>query len=195
MKKMKIVLYLVLIFICFLYLVQSSYAKYKKSIEGNLESSMAKWNIKVNDELITSKSKLTNNITPIFKGNNYVKGDVIAPGVEGYYDIIIQSTASKYPFTYQIYSNVSKSSDVKDLITTKYIINPDTDNIEKTYSKETGITGTFTQNATIKIRVFIKWSDIIDTTMNNQEDTKVAINENSKALMEVKMNFTQKNNS
>ena len=70
-----------------------------------------------------------------------------------------------------------------------------TDNIEKTYSKETGITGTFTQNDTIKIRVFIKWSDIIDTTMNNQEDTKVAIYENSKALMEVKMNFTQKNNS
>lgn len=195
MKKIKFIFCFVLIFICLFYLVQSSYAKYKKDIDGDLKSSIAKWNIKVNDELITNKSKLTNNITPIFEGDEYVKDNVIAPGVEGYYDIIIESSVSNYPFTYQINSNVSKSSDVKDLITTKYIINPDTDNIEKTYSKETGITGTFTQNATIKIRVFIKWSDIIDTTMNNQEDTKVAINEKSKALMEVKMNFTQKNNS
>lgn len=195
MKKIKLSLYLILIFICFLYLVQSSYAKYKKSIEGNLDSSMAKWTIKVNDELITNKSKLTNNITPIFEGNEYVKSDVIAPGVEGYYDIIIESSASNYPFTYQLTSNVSSSSDVKDLITTKYIINPDTDNIEKTYSKETGITGTFAQNDTIKIRIYIKWSDIIDTTMDNQKDTEVAVNASSKALMEVKLKFTQKNNS
>ena len=195
MKKIKFIFYFVLIFICLFYLVQSSYAKYKKDIEGDLKSSIAKWNIKVNDELITNKSKLTNNITPIFEGNEYVKDNVIAPGVEGYYDIIIESSVSNYPFTYQINSNVSTSSDVKDLITTKYIINPDTDNIEKTYSKETGITGTFTQNDTVKIRIFIKWNDIIDTTMDNQKDTEVAIDSNSKALMEVKLKFTQKNNN
>ena len=195
MKKIKFIFYFVLIFICLFYLVQSSYAKYKKDIEGDLKSSIAKWNIKVNDELITNKSKLTNNITPIFEGNEYVKDNVIAPGVEGYYDIIIESSVSNYPFTYQINSNVSTSSDVKDLITTRYIINPDTDNIEKTYSKETGITGTFTQNDTVKIRIFIKWNDIIDTTMDNQKDTEVAIDSNSKALMEVKLKFTQKNNN
>lgn len=195
MKKIKFIFYFVLIFICLFYLVQSSYAKYKKDIEGDLKSSIAKWNIKVNDELITNKSKLTNNITPIFEGNEYVKDNVIAPGVEGYYDIIIKSNVSNYPFTYQINSNVSTSSDVKDLITTRYIINPDTDNIEKTYSKETGITGTFTQNDTVKIRIFIKWNDIIDTTMDNQKDTEVAIDSNSKALMEVKLKFTQKNNN
>ena len=195
MKKIKFIFYFVLIFICLFYLVQSSYAKYKKDIEGDLKSSIAKWNIKVNDELITNKSKLTNNITPIFEGNEYVKDNVIAPGVEGYYDIIIQSSVSNYPFTYQINSNVSTSSDVKDLITTKYIINPDTDNIENTYSKENGITGTFTQNGIVKIRVFIKWNDIIDTTMDNQKDTEVAIDSNSKALMEVKLKFTQKNNN
>lgn len=195
MKKIKFIFYFVLIFICLFYLVQSSYAKYKKDIEGDLKSSIAKWNIKVNDELITNKSKLTNNITPIFEGNEYVKDNVIAPGVEGYYDIIIESSVSNYPFTYQINSNVSTSSDVKDLITTKYIINPDTDNIENTYSKENGITGTFTQNGIVKIRVFIKWNDIIDTTMDNQKDTEVAIDSNSKALMEVKLKFTQKNNN
>lgn len=195
MKKIKFIFCFVLIFICLFYLVQSSYAKYKKDIDGDLKSSIAKWNIKVNDELITNKSKLTNNITPIFEGDEYVKDNVIAPGVEGYYDIIIESSVSNYPFTYQINSNVSTSSDVKDLITTKYIINPDTDNIENTYSKENGITGTFTQNGIVKIRVFIKWNDIIDTTMDNQKDTEVAIDSNSKALMEVKLKFTQKNNN
>ena len=195
MKKGKLILYLILIFSCFFYLVQSSYAKYKKSIEGNLNSSMAKWSIKVNDELITNKSKLTNNITPIFEGSEYVKSDVIAPGAEGYYDILIEASASNYPFDYQIVSDVSASSDVKDLITTKYVINPDSDNIEKTYSKETGITGTFKQNDKVKIRIYIKWSDIINTTMDNKKDTEVAVNSNSKALMEVKLKFTQKNNN
>ena len=73
MKKIKFIFYFVLIFICLFYLVQSSYAKYKKDIEGDLKSIIAKLNIKVNDELITNKSKLTNNITPIFEGNEYVK--------------------------------------------------------------------------------------------------------------------------
>ena len=192
MKKLKFIFYLILIFSCFFYLFQSAYAKYRKSIEGNLKSNTAKWNIKVNNELITNKSKLTNNITPIFKENEYVKDDVIAPGIEGYYDIIIDSSASNYPFTYNIISTVSKNSDVQDLVTTKYIINPDTDNIEKKYDKNTGIVGTFTQNNTTKIRVFIKWNDIIDTTMDNQKDTTVATKNNNTAIMEVKLTFTQK---
>ena len=194
MKKIKIILYIILIGTCFSYLIQSTYSKYRKSLEGDLNSSMAKWNIKVNDELITNKSKLTNNITPTFEKNKYSKDGVIAPSVEAYYDIIIDSKNTDYKFNYNIISKVSKNSDVTDLITTKYIIDPDNNNEATTYDEKTGIVGTIDKPTTLKLRIYIKWNDDYTNTMDNKKDTEVALNKNSKSLMEVKISFEQKNN-
>lgn len=194
MKKVKIILYIILIGTCFTYLIQSTYSKYRKALEGNFNTSMSKWNIKVNDELITNKSKLTNNITPTFEKNKYSKDGVIAPSVEGYYDIVIDSKNTDYKFNYNIISKVSKNSDVTDLITTKYIIDPDNNNETINYNEKEGIAGTIDKPTTLKLRIFIKWNDDYTNTMDNKKDTEVAVNKNSKSLMEVKISFKQKNN-
>ena len=78
-----ILVFIIIVSISFTYLFQTAYAKYKKQIEGNTESTIAGWNIKVNNETINNKSVLTNYIIPVYDSNQYVKADVLAPGSKG----------------------------------------------------------------------------------------------------------------
>ena len=66
---------------------QSTYAKYKKQVNSNVNSTIASWNIKINNETINNKKTLTNSITPTFYENEYVKENTLAPGIKGYFDI------------------------------------------------------------------------------------------------------------
>ncbi len=196
MNKKKLLLSLIIIVICFLYLFQSSYAKYRRNIEGESKINIAKWNIKVNEEAIANKSKLTNNITPTFTGSEYINQDIIAPGIEGYYDININAKDVDLNFDYKIISTVSTESSVKDLVTTSYTINPDTNNDITSYNKDTGITGSIIKNTeATKIRIYIKWDDDeASQTMDNQKDTEIGTTNTSKCLMKVEFKFIQKNN-
>ena len=143
LKKILIITSIFLVLLTGSYLFQTTYAKYKKSISGNIDMSIASWNILVNNETILNKSVLNNSITPIFSGNEYLEEGVIAPGASGYYDIIINANNTDVSFTYKILSSVSATSTVVDLITTGYIINPlDNSNIIN-YTSE-GITGEIT---------------------------------------------------
>lgn len=196
MNKKKLLLSLIIIVICFLYLFQSSYAKYRRNIEGESKINIAKWNIKVNEEAIANKSKLTNNITPTFTGSEYINQGIIAPGIEGYYDININAKDVDLNFDYKIISTVSTESSVKDLVTTSYTINPDTNNDITSYNKDTGITGSIIKNTeATKIRIYIKWDDDESSqTMDNQKDTEIGTTNTSKCLMKVEFKFIQKNN-
>ena len=61
-----IVLFVVIVGCCLIYLFQSSYARYRRGISGNVSSDIASWNIKVNGEDIANKKTLTNTIEPTF---------------------------------------------------------------------------------------------------------------------------------
>lgn len=157
---------------------------------------IAEWNIEVNEEDITNKSKLINNISPTFLGNQYTKTGLIAPGIEGYYDININAANVDMDFDYKITSTASENSSVKDLITTSYTINPNTNTDIVNYNNDTGITGTILKNtASTKFRIYIKWNDDTNTeSMNNQEDTEVGSDDTSTCIMNVQFKFIQKKN-
>ena len=97
-----IIIFIVIVGISLLYLAQASYAKYRRQIDGNVEATVAQWNIKVNNELINNKSVLTNDIIPYLESNPYIKENVIAPGGTGYFDLSIDGTEVDVDFTYQI---------------------------------------------------------------------------------------------
>lgn len=191
-----LIIFIIVVIICLIYLFQSSYAKYRKQINANINSSIASWNIKINDEYINNKSTLTNDIQTTFLGDNYTKEGVLAPGSEGYFDIIIDATNTDVSFNYTIHCIVSTASDITDLITTGYIINPSSTNTTKiTYDNTTGISGSVTHNTSQEtIRIYIKWNEDATSTMDNTADTTTAIDTNSKALMTSTIAFNQLNN-
>lgn len=177
------------------YLIQTTYSKFKKNINSDTEVQIAGWNIKVNSESIINKSKLTANISPTFIGSSYVSPGVIAPGVEGYYDIVIDAGDVDVSFNYVILSTTSGDSTITDLVTTGYEINPSEGTNIMPYNIESGITGSIVHgtNSTI-IRIYIKWDDSATANMDNIADTQAATNSSAKALMETNITFNQINN-
>lgn len=189
-----IILFIVLVSCCLLYLFQSSYAKYRRQINGSVSSDIASWNIKVNGEDIANKKTLTTTIEPTFLESENTKEGVIAPGVTGYYTITIDASDVDVNFLCSIHSDVSVDSNVVDLKTLSYVVNPVSDNDEKlTYSADTGIVQQISKNTNQTVfRIYIQWDDEAGT-MDNQADTEVATNDNSKALMNVTLQFSQLN--
>ena len=189
-----IILFIVLVSCCLLYLFQSSYAKYRRQINGSVSSDIASWNIKVNGEDIANKKTLTTTIEPTFLESENTKEGVIAPGVTGYYTITIDASDVDVNFLCSIHSDVSVDSNVVDLKTLSYVVNPVSDNDEKlTYSADTGIVQQISKNTNQTVfRIYIQWNDEAGT-MDNQADTEAATNDNSKALMNVTLQFSQLN--
>jgi len=188
-----IVLFVVIVGCCLIYLFQSSYARYRRGISGNVSSDIASWNIKVNGEDIANKKTLTNTIKPTFLESENSAAGVIAPGVEGYYTITIDASDVDVPFECSIRSEVSPDSSVSDLKTLSYEVNPtDTEN-RLTYSPDTGIVQKIPRNTNEYIfRIYLKWEDE-NGSMDNQADTEVGINDQSTALMKVTLQFSQLN--
>lgn len=180
MKKIKIFILLIVIF-CSVFLVTNTYSKYKEKVNGSTNLKIAGWNIVINNESIKNKRNLTNEITPVFIGNENTNSNVLAPGIEGYYDINIDCSDVDVSFSYKI--EIENNSDLRDLIITGYSINNGT---TETYIDK--IENEVSYNASSEnIRVYIKWDD--NGTMTNEEDTEIA-NEESIALTN-KINLTQ----
>ena len=189
-----ILIFIFIVYLSFIYLFQTSLAKYRKQVTGNIDLQIAKWNIKINDEDVENKSVLTNNIIPVFEGNEYTKDSVIAPGSKGYCDIIIDATNVDVDFTYELGISIGEENQISDLRTSGYTINP-TDTTEDVVTELSGeaIKGEIAHNTNqTKIRLYFEWYDEADNNMDNKTDTDVAIDENSKAVIAASIRFSQK---
>lgn len=186
-------LFLCVILLGALYYIPTTYAKYRKKVNGSVNFDMASWHILVNNEDVVGKTQLTNKITPAFSGDEYTKENVIAPGVVGYYDIIIDPSATDVSFDYTILSESPSDSSVLDLVTLGYVLNPVTGNEAITPVDASGITGTLEHNSSaLTVRVFVEWDDSDTNIMDNTQDTQVAADPTSKAYLNVTLTFTQK---
>lgn len=189
-----LIFFLIMLSFSLFYLFQSSYAKYRKQVEGKVTASIASWNIKINNEDIANKKVLTSTIVPIFPETDTTAKNVMAPGSEGYYTITIDASNVDVAFNYSVFSDVANNSSVTDLKTLSYIMNPSNASSPKLeYDSTLGITGSMDKNSkALSIRIYIKWED--DTgTMTNEQDTSAAVNATNKALMSVKLQFSQLN--
>ncbi len=179
MKKKKELLFLVLFItilsVALLYLFQSSYAKYRRNVDATVQSRIASWDIKVNNESIINKSTLTNTITPVIDSSTYVKEGTIAPGSTGYFDLTIDATNVDVDFTYTITGTVATETPLVDLKLTGYTVNGGS---RINYNSTTGITGDIPMNtSSTALRIYFEWDDSTTNTMNNQADTEYAQNE------------------
>lgn len=186
-KSIKRLLFITLISLVSFFLVQVTYAKYRKYAQGLVNNNIAKWNIKVNNEDIRNKTTLTSRISPIFEGDTYTKPGVIAPGTNGYFDVVIDATNSDVSFDYEIEVNKSDNNTINDLLITGF------SKVEGQVISNTNntITGSIVHNtASSTIRVFIEWDDL-NGTMNNQSDTYATTSNINNADVLVNLHLTQ----
>lgn len=187
-KKFRILLALIALFFC-LSSIEKTYAKYITSASGDASVTISRWNIKLNDFDITNGSNFSNSIVPTFNGNEYTSKDIIAPGIEGVFDITIDGTETDTAYSLNIGINPSSKSDVSDLIITKYTV--DDDDTEYNYEGELKDTFALNDKKIITYHIYIKWNDDETTEeMSNKDDTEAAYN-NGIALMDVNVKITQ----
>jgi len=189
----KFLLLLICLCICFLmfYIVQI-YAKYLTSAEGSTTLTIANWNILVNNLSINQNSDISTSIVPVFPGNEHIASNIIAPTVEGYFDLNLDFSNADVSFKYEITTSADENSSVQDLVATGYSIDDGEKISFENYN--TPITEIIELTSNIekrKIRVYIKWNDDESSqTMSNDADTLSTTSENP-PLLHVNVSFTQ----
>ena len=163
----------------------------EKKIDGSVQTRIASWLIKVNNENIENKDTLTNEIIPVFDENEYVNDGVIAPGSTGYFELTINAENVDVDFTYEITTTVDESTPLEDLVLTGYELNGTRHNYEEGSKTVTGDLEKNTGDTNLK--VFFKWNDDTTNTMNNEADTEYAIDEDHEITkINVAIHFIQK---
>ena len=186
-KKVLLILSCFSLFITIDFFIDT-YGKYLTDIDEQTEIKIARWKILVNGEDVRNSSTTEKTITPIFKDNKNIEDNVIAPGAEGYFDLIIDGSNADVSFKYNITTSINENSSVKDLIITGYSIN----NSEKIISNDAILEDNVllnSENKIINIRVFIKWDESENSTMTNIEDTLATMTDEAK--LDVSLTFTQ----
>lgn len=175
-KKNKICLILaILSLILCIYGTATTYAKYFTQLPGSRGYQIKRWNIKLNDEDITNNNYLNEDIIINVDKQEHVADNQIAPDSTGSFVIDLDYTNVDLSFTYEI--NIQESDTLKDLIIEKIEANgvelPSANGI---------ITGDIDIDTAItktqEIKVYVKWNDDENNgaTMNDKEDTDIAIN-------------------
>jgi hypothetical protein len=194
--KIFLIVFLAIVSFSLLYLFQASYAKYRKQVTGEIHTTVASWNIKVNNENINNKTTLTTTITPTLDSDPYIKTGVIAPGSTGHFTLTIDPSLVDVDFTYQIESSPDTQTPLYDLKFSRYTLN----GVSHTFQQgsEGIITGDLVKNSSTQtIVVYFEWDDNPSTnTMDNEDDTSYAINPSyTNTKIKVQIHFTQKRSS
>lgn len=189
-KKIVILIILILIAILVFFLIQI-FAKYLTSASGDTSMNVARWNILVNNISIKNNTDISNTLTPVFPGNENIASGIIAPTAEGYFDLNFDFSSADVSFQYEISTTVNENSSVKDLVTTGYSV----DDGEKINFDEVNLPIKNTINLadnikTQKIRIYVKWNDDENASMDNSADT-IATTSGNPALLNVNISFTQ----
>lgn len=189
-KKWHLILAICALILCITQ-IQQTYAKYLDTKEGDTDFTIAKWKILVNQQDITEASTMSSLITPVYIENEHIKEGVIAPGREGYFDLVIDSSNTEVSFRYDISVTSSENSSVNDLIITGYSLNdseiiPVSDQLNN-LSNVIYYTDTNKEN---KIRIYFQWRDGTGENMNNEADTNASI-QGVNAKLKVNITFTQ----
>ena len=176
-------------FLVMVLIVVGSYALFESQRTNTSNIEIAKWEIKVNDSLLSGSSATftVNNFT--WSTSPYVVEGKAAPGLDGYFDIEIDpndaDTSIRYDVTFD-FSNLDS-----DLFTITEIKEIDDKTIVRTgqYTYSNIISLEDIQDGeTNTIRVYIEWVDDED---NNVKDSELGTVLNNQLSIPVSVDVTQ----
>ena len=173
-------------------IIQETYAKYLTNASANTNMTIARWNIIVNNQDILNNSDFSNGIKPVFLGSEHIADGILAPLSEGYFDIVVDATNVDVSFNQVITLSHGKDNTVSDLAITGYSV--DNGSIIS-FDKETTFTNEILLSDQTRIhtyRIYVKWLDGENETMDNEKDTEAT--KSGKASIKVDVSFIQKAN-
>ncbi|MDD2504886.1 MAG: hypothetical protein PHF21_01270 [Bacilli bacterium] len=204
-KKFKVILLLISMSTC-LGLMSSTYSRYVASTNSDINVSLSKWQILLNNYDITNSQNSNIALEPVIEENEHVAQSKIAPATKGYFDIEIDPTNVDVSFNYSIDLQIQDNNLIPDLMITKYAIIPDdyieTEELSIIYLENDSITNSMLYNnnidefqfKTFTIRVYFEWYEGVEELMNDEDDTLIgtlAVTENASFKMNASIKFEQ----
>lgn len=101
-KKIVRFILIIIILILLFTIIRSTYSKYVTAIDKNTGVGLSAWNIKVNDEKITTDANFSNNLKVDFDENPNIAPNTIAPTRTGSVSLTLDSTGTQVPYEYKI---------------------------------------------------------------------------------------------
>lgn len=148
------------------FLLVATYGVFESKVLNGSQIKLAAWKVEVNNTSITNEEK-TFTIDDIVcsESNDVLKGK-LAPGIEGYFDILVDPKDTEVSVRYDIIYDIDYLQSVnKAFVITK---------IEETSNKQLILTDKHTYTGVIPlntgshvIRTYIKWEDIEDNGYND----------------------------
>lgn len=190
MKKC-ILLIMCIISICITILsVWDTYSRYEEQAIGNFQSSVGKWNIKINNKDIVNINTydfIIDNITIL--GNGNVVTGKFAPGLSGYFDINIDPSNTDVSVRYDLHIHTENLENSEIKVVNVYELSGN-ELIQTSKDVYTGIIllEDVKQGKQNTIRIEVEW-DSEDETI--EEDLEFANSVNNVLQLPLTMNITQ----
>ena len=176
----------IMIFIS-IYEIKNTYGLFESKKEIDIDKSVAKWNIYINDNnLNTTEAFTIDNFT--FQETDTVAKDKIAPGILGWFDILIDARDTQVSIIYEItfdFTSLPSNITVEKIeeINGREIIKTG----PNTYSNYITLDD-INNNVKDTIRVYIKWNNDEE---NNENDTNIGIIKNNSIKIPVSITVSQ----
>lgn len=176
----------IMIFIS-IYEIKNTYGLFESKKEIDIDKSVAKWNIYINDNnLNTTETFTIDNFT--FQETDTVAKDKIAPGILGWFDILIDARDTQVSIIYEItfdFTSLPSNMTVEKIeeINGREIIKTG----PNTYSNYITLDD-INNNVKDTIRVHIKWNNDEE---NNENDTNIGIIKNNSIKIPVSITVSQ----
>ena len=176
----------IMIFIS-IYEIKNTYGLFESKKEIDIDKSVAKWNIYINDNnLNTTETFTIDNFT--FQETDSVAKDKIAPGILGWFDILIDARDTQVSIIYEItfdFTSLPSNITVEKIeeINGREIIKTG----PNTYSNYITLDD-INNNVKDTIRVYIKWNNDEE---NNENDTNIGIIKNNSIKIPVSITVSQ----
>ena len=176
----------IMIFIS-IYEIKNTYGLFESKKEIDIDKSVAKWNIYINDNnLNTTETFTIDNFT--FQETDTVAKDKIAPGILGWFDILIDARDTQVSIIYEItfdFTSLPSNITVEKIeeINGREIIKTG----PNTYSNYITLDD-INNNVKDTIRIHIKWNNDEE---NNENDTNIGIIKNNSIKIPVSITVSQ----
>ena len=176
----------IMIFIS-IYEIKNTYGLFESKKEIDIDKSVAKWNIYINDNnLNTTETFTIDSFT--FQETDTVAKDKIAPGILGWFDILIDARDTQVSIIYEItfdFTSLPSNITVEKIeeINGREIIKTG----PNTYSNYITVDD-INNNVKDTIRVHIKWNNDEE---NNENDTNIGIIKNNSIKIPVSITVSQ----
>ena len=216
MKKLLTILVLIMLIISF-FQITRMYALYKEQIQGEYNTLLGAWEIKVNETDVTTSGQVVTftiaNNQLGYVDSEYIQAGKIAPNGQAYFDIVIDPSNTDVSIVYTInidtkaISSTNTDLELVDAIEfisgENYFGQGDDGQTNKTPNvtfAQNGNTYTsvipidmITQGYKNYIRLYFKWKNVtgVDTEPNNDLDTTLGETDGGKITIPLEINLKQ----